>query len=67
MGKLDKLLAKLENAKNTFAWSDLLTLLTQLGYEKKKWQAHWFGFSIIKLQHYYYINHTLRMNSKVEH
>ena len=36
MSKLEKLLSKFNNAKNTFAWSDLVTLLAQLGYEKQE-------------------------------
>ncbi|NOT17488.1 MAG: type II toxin-antitoxin system HicA family toxin [Sulfuriferula sp.] len=36
MGKQEKLLDKLRHAGNTFAWSDLVTLLAQLGYEKQE-------------------------------
>jgi len=36
MSKQQKLLDKLLNAKNTFAWSDLMTLLNSLGYEKQE-------------------------------
>ena len=34
MGKTEKLLERLENAKNTFPYRDLVVLLNQLGYEK---------------------------------
>ncbi|GAA6171141.1 hypothetical protein NBRC116592_08110 [Colwellia sp. KU-HH00111] len=36
MTKLIKLISKLNNAKNTFVWTDLVSLLTQLGYTKKE-------------------------------
>ncbi|MCK3657241.1 HicA [Pasteurellaceae bacterium Pebbles2] len=36
MGRAEKLLEKLASAKNTFAWSDLVTLLAQQGYEKQE-------------------------------
>lgn len=36
MGKQDKLLAKLQNSPKVFPWSDLVTLLAQLNYEKKE-------------------------------
>jgi predicted RNA binding protein YcfA (HicA-like mRNA interferase family) len=36
MGKSEKLLAKLDGAKNTFAWKDLVILLSQLGYDKQE-------------------------------
>ena len=36
MTKAEKMLAKLKNANSTFVWSDLVTLLNQLGYEKKE-------------------------------
>jgi predicted RNA binding protein YcfA (HicA-like mRNA interferase family) len=36
MTKLVKLLNKLNNSKNTFVWTDLVTLLAQLGYTKKE-------------------------------
>lgn len=36
MGKSEKLLDKLAHAKNTFAWKDLVVLLTQLGYDKQE-------------------------------
>lgn len=32
MSKRDKLLVRLSNSNNTFPWSDLVTLLAQLGY-----------------------------------
>lgn len=34
MSKKDKLLKKLANADKTFAWTELVTLLSQLGFEK---------------------------------
>lgn len=34
MTKAEKLLIKLAESKNTFIWSELVTLLTQQGYEK---------------------------------
>lgn len=34
MTKREKLLEKLTNASKTFPWSDLVTLLSQLGFEK---------------------------------
>ncbi|WP_386692978.1 hypothetical protein O1Q79_00698 [Lonepinella sp. MS14434] len=36
MGKAEKLLEKLVGAKNTFVWTDLVTLLAQQGYEKQE-------------------------------
>ena len=36
MGKSEKLLAKLDEARNTFPWRDLIVLLSQLGYEKQE-------------------------------
>lgn len=36
MSKLEKLLNKLNNARNTFVWTDLVTLLAGVGYEKKE-------------------------------
>lgn len=36
MGKHEKQLAKLRAAKNTFPWSDLVTLLMQLGYDMQE-------------------------------
>ena len=36
MSKQQKLLLKLSNSKNTFAWSDLVTLLNSIGYEKQE-------------------------------
>ena len=36
MSKAEKLLSKLFNAQSTFVWTDLVTLLSQLGYEKKE-------------------------------
>jgi len=36
MGRHEKLLNKLENASKVFPWSDLVTLLNQLGYDKKE-------------------------------
>ena len=35
MSKQQKLLRKLVNSKNTFSWSDLVSLLNHLGYEKQ--------------------------------
>lgn len=36
MGKQEKLLLKLKQAKTTFGWNDFVALLTMLGYEKKE-------------------------------
>ncbi|MFV0576505.1 MAG: type II toxin-antitoxin system HicA family toxin [Vibrio sp.] len=36
MGKKEKLLLKLKESKRVFPWSDLVTLLSQLGYLKKE-------------------------------
>ena len=36
MSKLEKLLNKFCNAKNTFVWADLITLLIGVGYEKQE-------------------------------
>ena len=36
MGKSDKLKEQLKNAPKTYSWSDLTTLMKQLGYEKKE-------------------------------
>ncbi|WP_439242557.1 type II toxin-antitoxin system HicA family toxin [Lonepinella sp. BR2474] len=36
MGKAEKLLEKLACTKNTFVWTDLVTLLIQQGYEKQE-------------------------------
>lgn len=36
MGKAEKLLTKLEQAKQTFQWAELVTLLGLLGYERKE-------------------------------
>ncbi len=40
MGKTEKLIIKLSNSKKTFDWSELLSLLSSLGYQKKKWKVH---------------------------
>lgn len=34
MSRKEKLLRKLTNANKTFSWSDLVTLLSQMGYEQ---------------------------------
>lgn len=39
MGKAEKLLAKLASTGNTFAWTDLVTLLTQQGYQKQEMEG----------------------------
>ncbi|AWB69135.1 type II toxin-antitoxin system HicA family toxin (plasmid) [Saccharobesus litoralis] len=36
MGKQEKLLIKLSDARKVFPWNELVTLLSQLGYEKKE-------------------------------
>lgn len=36
MGRHEKLLARLGTANNTFPWSDLVTLLAQLGYDMQE-------------------------------
>lgn len=36
MGKSEKLLSKLRCANSTFPWSDLVTLLSRLGYEMQE-------------------------------
>lgn len=36
MGKQEKLMDKLGTDKKVFPWNDLVTLLIQLGYEKKE-------------------------------
>lgn len=36
MGKQEKLLTKLGEVRKSFPWSDLATLLAQLGYQKKE-------------------------------
>ena len=36
MSKLEKLLNKLSNAKNTFVWTDLVTVLAAIGYQKQE-------------------------------
>ena len=36
MGKTEKLLDKLSNAKNTFSYKDVVVLLNQLGYDKQE-------------------------------
>ncbi|RCX01243.1 HicA-like toxin of HicAB toxin-antitoxin system [Marinomonas foliarum] len=36
MGKQEKLMDKLRSARKVFPWSELVTLLIQLGYEKKE-------------------------------
>lgn len=36
MGKLEKLLIKLNDARRVFPWNELVALLNQLGYEKKE-------------------------------
>ncbi|MCW9698428.1 MULTISPECIES: type II toxin-antitoxin system HicA family toxin [unclassified Avibacterium] len=51
MGKSKKLLEKLTNAKNTFIWSDLLTLLAQLGYEKREMAGSRVRFYHAELNH----------------
>ncbi len=40
MGKNDKLLEKFINSKKTFEWTELVVLLSFLGYEKKKCRDH---------------------------
>lgn len=39
MGKNDKLLEKFINSRKTFEWSELVVLLSFLGYEKKEMQG----------------------------
>ena len=39
MGRQEKLLAKLDSARRVFPWSDLLVLLSQLGYEKQEMEG----------------------------
>ncbi|MFC0308543.1 type II toxin-antitoxin system HicA family toxin [Gallibacterium trehalosifermentans] len=51
MGKSEKLLEKLANAKSTFVWSDLVTLLAQLGYEKKEMAGSRVRFYHAELNH----------------
>ncbi|MFQ1022819.1 type II toxin-antitoxin system HicA family toxin [Avibacterium paragallinarum] len=51
MGKSEKLLEKLANAKNTFIWTDLLTLLTRLGYEKREMAGSRVRFYNAELDH----------------
>lgn len=36
MGKLEKLLNKLDRSRKVFPWNELVTLLAQLGYEQKE-------------------------------
>ncbi len=36
MSKAEKLITKLNNSKNTFSWTNLVSLLSKLGYEKKE-------------------------------
>ena len=36
MSKTEKLLTKLRTAKNSYMWSDLVTLLTRIGYAKQE-------------------------------
>lgn len=53
MSKQQKLLIKLSNANNTFVWTDLVTLLNQLGYDKQEMAGSrvrfYNGDSIIRL------------------
>jgi predicted RNA binding protein YcfA (HicA-like mRNA interferase family) len=39
MGKLDKLKDSFLKSKKTFAWAELVSLLSLLGYEKKEMQG----------------------------
>ena len=36
MGKLEKLLNKLDRSRKVFPWNEFVTLLAQLGYEQKE-------------------------------
>lgn len=44
MGKQEKLLEQLRITTKTFSWSSLLTLMRQLGYEKKERAGSWVRF-----------------------
>lgn len=39
MGKSEKLLERFSNSKKMFEWSELVVLLSSLGYEKKEMQG----------------------------
>ncbi|EEH8382718.1 type II toxin-antitoxin system HicA family toxin [Salmonella enterica subsp. enterica serovar Montevideo] len=39
MGKTEKLISKLLNSKKTFDWSELVNLLSSLGYQKKEMEG----------------------------
>ncbi|OOH90551.1 HicA [Pasteurellaceae bacterium 15-036681] len=51
MGKAEKLLDKLRNAQSTFVWTDLVTLLAQLGYEKREMAGSRVRFFNLDLNH----------------
>lgn len=51
MGRAEKLLEKLVNSKNTFVWTDLVTLLSQLGYERKEMAGSRVRFYNVELDH----------------
>ncbi len=51
MGRKEKLLTKLQEANNTYPWSDLVTLLKQLGYEKEEMAGSRIRFYHQKRQH----------------
>lgn len=46
MGKTEKLIVKLRKSGSTFPWKDLVSLLSQLGYEKKEMAGSRVRFSI---------------------
>ncbi|MDE9564005.1 type II toxin-antitoxin system HicA family toxin [Xenorhabdus bovienii] len=56
MGKLDKLKETFLLSRKTFAWSELMSLLNQLGYEKKEMQGSRVRFYNKE------INHTIMMH-----
>lgn len=39
MGKTEKLISRLSNSKKTFDWSELVSLLSSLGYQKKEMEG----------------------------
>ena len=56
MAKQEKLLEQLKKASSTFPWSALLTLMKQLGYEKKEMAG-----SRVRFYHYT-TGHMMRLH-----
>lgn len=65
MGKTEKLISKLSNSKKTFDWSELVNLLSSLGYQKKKWKVHGFALFILIVIRYCFTDRIRKIKLRV--